>query len=92
MADDGQGFTLAFIPDGWADFEWWLDQDRQTSKKVRRLVKELLRHPCEGAGKPEQLRHQTGHNVWSRRITQEHRLVYIVESSQITIIQARFHY
>ena len=84
--------SLSFSPQGWADFEWWLDQDRQTAKKVRRLIKEVLRTPFSGTGKPEQLRYRTGLNVWSRRITQEHRLVYCVDDDRITIVQARFHY
>ena len=84
--------TLSFTPIGWADFEWWLDQDRKVAKKVRSLIKECLRTPMQGTGKPEPLKHQTGLVVWSRRITEEHRLVYAIDSTRITIVQARFHY
>ena len=92
MADDPPDLALAFTPEGWSDFAWWLDEDRQTAKRIRRLAQEALRTPYAGTGKPERLRHQTGHDVWSRRITQEHRLVYTVGPTQVTIIQARFHY
>lgn len=71
--------------------EHWVDKDRATYRKVRNLLKEILRTPFEGTGKPEPLKYQLG-NVWSRRITQEHRLVYAVEDSQIVILAARFHY
>ncbi|MBK8459181.1 MAG: Txe/YoeB family addiction module toxin [Micropruina sp.] len=58
--------------------------------RLRRLI-ELLRTPFEGTGKPEPLKHQVG-NVWSRSITQEHRLVYAVDDDQIVVLAARFHY
>ena len=64
MVDGKRG--LGFTPNGWDDFEWWLDQDRQTSKKVRRLIKEAMRTPFDGTGKPEPLKYQTGAEIWSR--------------------------
>ena len=88
----GASLILTFSQNGWTDFEWWLDQDRQTLKKVRALIKETTRSPFEGSGKPEPLKYQTGGNVWSRRITQEHRLVYEVTTTSVVILQARFHY
>lgn len=83
--------NLAFTPTGWDDLNYWADKDRGTYKKVRVLLKEVMRTPFEGTGKPEQLKYQLG-NVWSRRITQEHRLVYAVEDDQIVLLAACFHY
>ena len=82
---------LAFTPQGWADLEWWMETDRKTLKRVRALIKETLRTPYEGTGKPEPLKH-LGPDIWSRRITQEHRFVYGVESQTITVLALRFHY
>ncbi len=83
--------NLAFTPTGWDDLNYWADKDRATYKRARALLKEVVRMPFEGTGKPEPLKHQLG-NVCSRRITQEHRLVYAVEDDQIVVLAARFHY
>lgn len=83
--------NLAFTPTGWDDLDCWAGKDRATYEKVRALLTEILRTPFEGTGKPEPLKYQLG-NVWSRRITQEHRLVYAVENDQIVVLAARFHY
>lgn len=83
--------NLAFTPSGWEDFNYWADNDRVTYKKVRALLKEVIRSPFEGTGKPEPLKYGVG-NVWSRRITQQHRLVYAVEEGQIVVLAVRFHY
>lgn len=83
--------NLAFTPTGREDFSYWSDTDRATYRKIRSLIKEILRAPFEGTGKPEPLKYHVG-NVWSRRITQEHRLVYAVEDHQVVILAARFHY
>ncbi len=83
--------NLASTPSAWEDLNYCADKDRATYKKVRALLKEVLRTPFEGTGKPEPLKYQFG-NVWSRRITQEHRLVYAVEDEQIVVLAARFHY
>ena len=65
--------------------------DRQTLIRVNRLIADVLRDPVAGIGKPEPLRHMLA-GVWSRRITQEHRLVYLVDGDDVVILQARFHY
>ncbi len=83
--------NLAFTSTGWEDLNYWDDKDGATYRKVRSLLKEILPTPFEGTGKPEPLKYQLG-NVWSRRITQEHRLVYAVEDDQIVVLAARFHY
>ena len=82
---------LVFTPDGRADYTRWLATDRQTLTRINRLIDDALRDPAAGKGKPEPLRHMlTG--VWSRRITQEHRLVYLVDGDDLIVLQARFHY
>ena len=83
--------NLAFTPTAWEDVNYWVDKDQAIYRKVRSLLKEIVRTPFEGTGKPEPLKYQLG-NVWSRRITQEHRLVYAVEDSQIVVLAARLHY
>jgi len=83
--------NLAFTSTGWADLEWWMDNDKATLKRVRSLIKDALRHPREGIGKPEPLRYY-GDDVWSRRITQEHRFTYQLEGNTLTVIALRFHY
>lgn len=82
---------LSFTPTAWDDYNYWADTDRVTYKKLRGLLKDVLRTPFEGTGKPERLKYELG-EVWSRRITQEHRLVYAVEDDQIVVLAARFHY
>lgn len=82
---------LLFTPNGWADYTSWLTVDRQTLRRINRLIDDVLRDPVAGIGKPEPLRHMLA-GVWSRRITQEHRLVYLVDGDDVVILQARFHY
>ena len=82
---------LAFTPNGWADYGHWQRTDRAVLKRINRLIDDALRQPRDGIGKPEPLKYQIG-DVWSRRITEEHRLVYLVEADTLTILQARFHY
>ena len=73
------------------DLTEWVKQDRKTALKVLQLVDEVLRNPFEGRGKPEGLKHLPG-NVWSRRITQEDRLVYRVYEVKVDFLQAKYHY
>ncbi len=82
---------LVFTPNGWADYTRWLTADRATLKRINRLIDDALRDPVTGIGKPEPLRHMLA-GCWSRRITEEHRLVYLVEDDDLVILQARFHY
>jgi toxin YoeB len=82
---------LVFTPNGWQDYTYWLAADRSTLKRINCLIDDALRDPFEGVGKPEPLRHAlTG--TWSRRISEEHRLVYLVDGDDIVILQARYHY
>jgi len=83
--------VAVFQPDFRDDLMHWVRTDRATAVRVLQLVEATLREPFEGLGKPERLRH-LGANTWSRRITQEHRLVYVVSSDRIDFVQCRYHY
>ncbi|MCF6249044.1 MAG: Txe/YoeB family addiction module toxin [Desulfobacula sp.] len=83
--------TLEFDPSGFEDLAWWIDKDRKKAKKIVKLIKEIQRHPFEGTGKPEPLKHELS-GCWSRRIDREHRLVYQVLHSKIRILACRYHY
>jgi toxin YoeB len=82
---------LTFTERAWDDYLWWLAQDRATLKRINRLIADAKRDPFDGIGKPEPLKHTLA-GAWSRRITEEHRLVYLPQDDQLTIIAARYHY
>ena len=82
---------LVFTPHGRDDYKCWLQADRQVLKRINRLIDDALRDPPDGIGKPEPLKHMLA-GAWSRRITEEHRLVYLVDDEDLVILQARFHY
>ncbi|QYA11061.1 MULTISPECIES: Txe/YoeB family addiction module toxin [unclassified Rhizobium] len=86
---------LAWHAHAWEDYLYWRERDRKIAVRINELLRDALRHPFEGLGKPEALRNQLK-GQWSRRITQEHRLIYKVEGEgdrQILIVlQCRFHY
>lgn len=82
---------IQFTEEAWKDFEWFLDRDKRIVKRIRDLLKDIVRHPGEGIGKPERLRFQLS-GYWSRRITKEHRLVYKVDKEVIIAISCRYHY
>jgi toxin YoeB len=73
------------------DLRWWVETDRRVSLRLLDLIDAVLRDPFTGIGKPEPLR-GLGADVWSRRVTQEHRLVYRVLETRVDFLQARFHY
>lgn len=82
---------LVFTRSAWEDYLWYQEQDRQLLKRVNQLIKDVLRTPFEGIGKPEALKADlTG--FWSRRINDEHRLVYGVIKTDLVIISCRYHY
>ena len=83
--------TAIFQPELLEDLTYWVDTDRKTALRLLRMVKEVLKSPFEGIGKPEPLKHLAA-DTWSRRITQEHRLVYLVRKDRIDFLQARYHY
>lgn len=82
---------LTFASNAWDDYLYWQQTDKKILKKINTLIKELLRTPFEGTGKPEPLKYELS-NVWSRRINLEHRLVYRVNEDEIEIVQCRYHY
>ena len=82
---------LVFTSHGWDDYTHWQSADRAIVKRINRLVEDVCRDPFAGIGKPEQLKHALA-GTWSRRITDEHRLVYLVDGDDVVILQARFHY
>ena len=81
---------ICFSTRGWQDYCSWVD-DRKMLKRINRLIEESARSPATGVGKPEPLSHNLS-GYWSRRITDEHRLVYTVRGEDLIIIQARYHY
>ena len=82
---------LVFDRDFLDDLAFWVSTDRKVSLKILELVEAIRRDPFAGLGKPEPLRN-LGTGVWSRRITQEHRLVYKVDDGRLLFAQARYHY
>jgi len=82
---------LVFTPHGWDDYTHWLTADRTILKRINRLIDDVLADPFEGIGKPEQLRHALA-GAWSRRISEEHRLVYLVDGNDVVMLQARYHH
>jgi toxin YoeB len=82
---------LGFTPAAWEDYLWFQDHDRKLLKRINLLIKDVLRSPFEGIGKPEPLKADLS-GYWSRRITEEHRLVYTATATDVTIVACRFHY
>lgn len=82
---------ITWLPNGWKDYIHWQETDRKIFQRVNELIKDALRNPFSGIGKPEPLKNNL--KGWgSRRITQEHRLIYRVEDGGLLILQCRFHY
>lgn len=75
----------------WDDYQYWVENDKATLRKLNALIKECQRTPFEGTGKPEPLKHSLS-GYWSRRICGEHRLVYKVDNDVLYIAQCRYHY
>jgi toxin YoeB len=82
---------LEFDAAAFEDLAWWVAHDRNQALRVIRLITDLQRDPVSGLGKPEPLKHELS-GCWSRRINQEHRLVYQVLNDKIRIIACRYHY
>lgn len=83
--------NLRFTPSAWEDYLWFQEHDRKLLKRINLLIKDTLRAPFEGIGKPEPLKADLA-GYWSRRITDEHRSVYTATATESTIIACRFHY
>lgn len=83
---------ITFVPIGWEDYLFWQATDRKIVKKINQLIEDITRDdPFSGIGKPEPLRHYLA-GAWSRRITDEHRLVYQVRDETLIVLVARYHY
>lgn len=78
-------------PEFLEDVQHWIETDRRTARRLVELMKAALRDPFTGIGKPEPLKY-LGSGVWSRRITQEHRCVYLVKGNRVEFLQGRYHY
>lgn len=83
--------SLEFDPAGFEDLAWWIETDRRVALRIVKLIQSLQRDPFAGIGKPEPLKHELA-GCWSRRIDEEHRLVYQVLVDKIRILACRFHY
>ena len=83
--------NLELDPSALEDLGWWIQQDRKKALRIIKLLKEVQRTPFTGTGKPEPLKHELS-GCWSRRIDQEHRLVYEVKENKIRVLACRYHY
>ena len=82
---------LIFAEKAWEDYIYWQRTDKKILKRINTLIKEIKREPFEGLGKPEPLKHALS-GYWSRRINDEHRMVYKIQSDSLLIAQLRYHY
>lgn len=82
---------IVFMDRAWEDYLYWQKTDKAILRKINILIKEISRTPFIGTGKPEALKENLS-GYWSRRINQEHRLVYTVENRSVIILQCRYHY
>ena len=82
---------LIFADAAWDDYLYWQQQDRRMVERINKLIKEVQREPFAGIGKPEPLKHALA-GYWSRRITDEHRMVYKIDGDSMLIAQLRYHY
>lgn len=82
---------LIFSDAAWDDYQYWHKHDRKMMERINKLIREVKRYPFSGAGKPEPLKHALS-GFWSRRISDEHRMVYRIENNDLLIAQLRYHY
>jgi toxin YoeB len=82
---------LIFAEQAWEDYLYWQQQDKRMVKRINELIRETVREPFGGIGKPEALKHALA-GFWSRRISEEHRMIYRVEKGALLIAQLRYHY
>ena len=82
---------IVFSEQAWEDYQFWIVNDRKTLKRINQLIRDTARDPFRGVGKPEPLRHLLK-GYWSRRINEEHRMVYCVKENQLMLAQLRYHY
>jgi toxin YoeB len=82
---------ISFRDRAWADYLYWQQTNKAILKRINQLIRDIQRDPFSGIGEPEPLRHELA-GLWSRRIDEEHRLVYCIEANDIIIVQCRYHY
>jgi toxin YoeB len=82
---------LIFAENAWEDYLYWQKTDKKTLKRINLLIRDITREPFEGIGKPEPLKHALA-GYWSRRISDEHRIVYTIYQDSLLVVQLRFHY
>ena len=82
---------LLFADEAWEDYLYWQKHDKRMVERINKLIRETQRDPFAGVGKPEALRHALA-GFWSRRISEEHRMVYRVEGDALLLAQLRYHY
>ena len=82
---------IIFSEQAWEDYQFWVVNGRKTLKRINQLIRDTARDPFRGVGKPEPLRHLLK-SYWSRRINEEHRMVYCVKENQLMLAQLRYHY
>ena len=80
-----------FVDESWEDYQYWLKTDKKILSRINDLIKDISRTPYTGIGKPEPLKYKYK-GFWSRRITDEHRLIYQVKGDELLIVKCRFHY
>jgi toxin YoeB len=80
-----------FVEESWDDYLYWQKTDKKKLQRINELLKDIARQPYDGIGKPEPLKHQLA-GFWSRRIDEEHRLIYSVRGDEILIAKCRYHY
>ncbi len=83
--------TISFLPEAFQQYNEWFREDKRIQRKIMQLIMAAAREPFEGIGKPEPLKHEYS-GCWSRRITDEHRLVYCIEEENIIVMSCRDHY
>jgi toxin YoeB len=82
---------LVFTHSAWDDYLWFQENDRKLLKRINQLIQDAMRSPFQGIGKPEPLKADLA-GYWSRRINDEHRLIYSATAGEILIIACRYHY
>ena len=82
---------LVFSEHAWEDYIYWQSTDKKTLKRINVLIKDIQKNKYQGIGKPEPLKHSLS-GYWSRRITNEHRIVYKIDNNKVLIVQLRYHY
>jgi toxin YoeB len=83
--------NLTWTDEAWEEYLYWQSHDKRNLKKINALIKDIKREPFDGLGKPEPLKYELS-GCWSRRITDEHRLIYETEENSIIIISCKYHY